>query len=225
MTARTAAHAVRHARHLLLDFDGPICDIFAGLPAPEVAASLRELLAASGVDLPLSIREQDDPMEVFRFSAGLGKGLNHAVLKALTKWEMKATETSRPTPGAVELIRQARHAGRSVTIVSNNSVDAVTAYLTRHDLLMDVDHISARADADPELMKPHPHLVQQALAWLGAIPSESVLIGDSESDMEVCKRTGVVAVGYANKPGKVERLKQAGADYVVTTIHDLLGAS
>ena len=30
-------------RHLLLDFDGPICSIFAGLPAATVADRLRKL--------------------------------------------------------------------------------------------------------------------------------------------------------------------------------------
>ena len=34
---------VARTRYLLLDFDGPVCSIFAGLPAPEVADELRKL--------------------------------------------------------------------------------------------------------------------------------------------------------------------------------------
>ena len=32
-------------RYLLIDFDGPICSIFAGLPAPQVADQLRKFFA------------------------------------------------------------------------------------------------------------------------------------------------------------------------------------
>jgi hypothetical protein len=32
---------MRATRYLLLDFDGPICSIFAGLPAPVVAQRLK----------------------------------------------------------------------------------------------------------------------------------------------------------------------------------------
>ena len=36
-------------RWLLLDFDGPICSIYAGLPAPTVADQLRKLLTGQPV--------------------------------------------------------------------------------------------------------------------------------------------------------------------------------
>ena len=36
------------ARALLLDFDGPVCSVFAGLPTPVIAAELRGILAAQG---------------------------------------------------------------------------------------------------------------------------------------------------------------------------------
>jgi hypothetical protein len=36
---------VSRTRHLLLDFDGPICSIFAGLPAATVADRLRKLFS------------------------------------------------------------------------------------------------------------------------------------------------------------------------------------
>ena len=34
---------IARTRYLLLDFDGPICSIYAGLPAPTVADKLRQL--------------------------------------------------------------------------------------------------------------------------------------------------------------------------------------
>jgi trehalose-6-phosphatase len=53
-------------RHLLLDFDGPICSIFAGLPAVIVADRLRKLLAPT-VSMPDTIASTADPTEVFAY--------------------------------------------------------------------------------------------------------------------------------------------------------------
>lgn len=46
--ADNLAATVSTTRLLLLDFDGPVCDIFAGYPAPRVAQELRDLIAAQG---------------------------------------------------------------------------------------------------------------------------------------------------------------------------------
>ncbi|MBP2708200.1 HAD family hydrolase [Microbispora sp. RL4-1S] len=213
---------MRKAECVLLDFDGPICDIFAGLPAPQVAASLRTFLAARGVEIPPAVEVLDDPLAVFRFSGQLGAEVSRATLDALTELEVEATETARPTPGAAELIYESKRLGKAVAVVSNNSSAAVTAYLQRVGLAVAIDYVSARVDPDPDLMKPHPHLVRRALEWLNGNPPATVLVGDSETDMEVCQVTGVVAIGYANRPGKVSRLEAAGADYVVTNMADLL---
>jgi HAD superfamily hydrolase (TIGR01549 family) len=97
-------------------------------------------------------------------------------------------------------------------VISNNSVDAVVLYLQRHHLLADITQVVARSDADPSLMKPNLYLVNKALSLLGADASRSVFIGDSVSDMQAAKSAGVSAVGYANRPGKAERLSDAGAD-------------
>lgn len=215
---------MQSARYVLLDFDGPICDVFAGFPAPEVADRLRIMLKAAGVDLPQSVQEEDDPMEVFRFSADLGKDLNHATLNALTDLEVEAAATARLTPGAADLIRRLGEANKSVAVVSNNSVAAVTAFLGAHGLLTAVDLISARMDPDPGLMKPNPHLVLQALDQLDADAAVSLLVGDSVTDMQASKSTNITAVGYANKPGKAEQLAAAGADVIVMSMEELATA-
>lgn len=51
-------------RHLLLDFDGPICSIFAGLPAATIADRLRKLFGDHAL-IPDDIASTPDPFEVF----------------------------------------------------------------------------------------------------------------------------------------------------------------
>ncbi|WP_162795788.1 HAD family hydrolase [Nonomuraea lactucae] len=223
-TLAAIQETMRKAQCVLLDFDGPICDIFAGLPAPQVAASLRSFLATHDVEIPPEVQALDDPLAVFRFSGQLGPDVSRITRDMLTRLEVEAVQTARPTPGAADLIQQSKRLGKAVAVVSNNSAMAVTAYLQRTHLGEAIDYVSARVDPDPSLMKPNPHLVRQVLQRLIIEPSASVLVGDSTTDMEVCRATGVVAVGYANRPGKAVRLQAAGADHIVTSMMQLLSA-
>lgn len=77
MTGTTDAldQIIRHTRYLLLDFDGPICDIFAGHPAPFVAEQLRNLITSQGIQIPADIAHCADPIEVFTYSATIGADL------------------------------------------------------------------------------------------------------------------------------------------------------
>jgi HAD superfamily hydrolase (TIGR01509 family) len=128
---------------------------------------------------------------------------------------------ARPTPDAREVILACHQTGRRVAVISNNSQAAVETYLRAHYLAEHVDVIVGRTEPDPGLLKPHPHLVLRALDALGGDPAMSSLVGDSTSDVQSAKGAGTHSVGYANKPGKVERLQRAGADFIVTTMAEL----
>jgi beta-phosphoglucomutase-like phosphatase (HAD superfamily) len=73
-----------------------------------------------------------------------------------------------------------------------------------------------------DLLKPNPHLITRAVKELGADSVECVLIGDSLSDIEGTRNTGILSIGYAKKPGKLERFTRAGADAVITSMGELL---
>ena len=129
--------------------------------------------------------------------------------------ETQAVTTAQPADGAADLITTARQSGRSVTIVSNNSGQAVAAYLADHGLARYVSAVIGRDDPNPAHMKPNPYRVRQAVQMLQAAPAECVLVGDLVSDVTAAHAADVAAIGYANKPGKDERLAQAGADTVI----------
>ncbi len=114
-----------------------------------------------------------------------------------------------------------RRSSRQVAVVSNNSRAAVDAYLGAYGLAEYVDVIAARTEPDPGLMKPSPHLIAQAVRELEAELGESTLVGDSVTDIQSACAAGVRSIGYANKPGKRERLTRAGADVIVTSMEEL----
>ncbi len=215
---------IDRTRDLLLDFDGPICSVFAGLPAPDVAARLRELLSSNGKPLPDVVAKEDDPIEVLRYAGGLDPDAAAGIEATLREAERAAVETAQPTPQAREVILACHRTRRRVAVISNNSQAAVERYLAAHRLAEHVDVIVGRTEPDPGLLKPHPHLVLRALDALGSDPATCALVGDSISDIQAAQATGTTSIGFANKPGKAERLQGAGADTIVTTMAELHSA-
>lgn len=224
MTSGGLGELIARTRHVLLDFDGPICSVFAGTTAPAVASRLSKVLAGAGITPPTEVAETDDPFDVLRYALAHASELVADVEAAFRAEEVAAAATAAPTPGAAQTIHACHDTGRAVAIVSNNSDDAVHAYLATHHLAGQIDYISARTPADATRLKPHPHLVTQATHALGAEPATCVLIGDSITDIQAAHAAGVPAIGYANKASKPARFADTGAHGVITHMIDLATA-
>lgn len=213
------ARVAEHMRHVLLDFDGPVCKIFAGLPAPTITTQLTAIVEENGVDVPGEVR---GPHGVLQFAATVSQDLAHQVEETLRVAEINAAASAEPTPGFDELLRVCEETGRTVAIVSNNADEAVNAYLTRADLARHVAHVEARdANDHPVLMKPDPYLITRTVDFLDADVATCALVGDSDTDVEAAHVAGMPCIGYANKPGKREGLTEAGADTIIDRMTDL----
>jgi HAD superfamily hydrolase (TIGR01509 family) len=211
------------ARCLLIDFDGPICDIYAGVTDAAVAARLRKIITGQGITaMPAAITSSGDPIAVFDYAATISPELGALVEAEMTDQEVAAVATARPVPYVHEVVTSARAAGRLIAIVSNNSDHAVRTYLSQHGLADRVDLISARTSSDPALLKPSPHLLNQAITGLSAAPAECVIIGDSVTDIQAARIAGIASIGYANKPGKHDDFTAEGATAIVTSLADLV---
>ncbi|GAA0330873.1 HAD family hydrolase [Actinoallomurus spadix] len=220
---RTAlAEVLARSRYLLFDFDGPICGIFSGLPAPTIAAHLRDLVTAEGVKITGVAATSGDPFDVLRYAATISPDLTQTVADGLRAVELRAVEVADATPHARQVIEAAHNDGRAIAAVSNNSRQAVARYLTTAGLAPLFTAIIGRTEPDPRLLKPDPHLIGQAVKELSAAPADCVLIGDSLSDIEAAHNAGTPSIGYANKPGKLERFTTVGADAVITDMAELI---
>ncbi|MFF3854700.1 HAD family hydrolase [Micromonospora sp. NPDC002575] len=222
MTVALAAIVAR-ARVVLLDFDGPVCSVFARHPASAVADGLRQLLLGQAVPLLPGIRHEPDPLAVLRFTATLGRpAVVRLVDEALTRAEVTAARTATPTPYGRQVIVAAHRTGRRVAVVSNNSAACVRAYLSAGRLTPYVHPVVGRPEGAPGRMKPDPYPVLAALRELDAAPADCVLVGDSATDVEAAHAAGIAAIGYANKPGKRARL--AAADATIDSMAELVAA-
>ncbi|WP_106616122.1 HAD family hydrolase [Saccharothrix carnea] len=206
---------------LLLDFDGPICSVFAGIPAHYVATQLCGVLIDGGhTNLPLDIEKTEDPFDVFRYAATLGRDEARHVEEALRAHEVEAIFAASPTSGAHKLIRAWHQFGRTLGVVSNNSEKSIHAYLRMHDLMNCVAFVVGRSTSDASELKPNPHMLNVAVHTARTPPSRCTLIGDSASDVVAAQTAGVTIVGYANKPRKIPRFNTLGADLIITRLPD-----
>jgi len=219
--SRKLAEIIDNTCYLLLDFDGPICNVFAGLPASTVASRLRSLLVESGVALPSHMDDWDDPFEALRLASGHDAALVERVESALRELELIAIRDAEPTPYAREVILACTQTGRPVAVVSNNAKTVVESYLTDKDLIGSVGAVVGRASADPGLLKPSPRPILEAIRLMNADSQGCALVGDTPADIVSAKAASIRSIGYANKPGKREKLTAQGADVVITTMEEL----
>ncbi|WP_116949400.1 HAD family hydrolase [Jiangella endophytica] len=227
MTASTSeqlAKLMSGVELLMLDFDGPICSVFAGLPAPVVAERLRRTLKRHGLAIPPTLDREPDPLAVYRHSAAYGSVVTRQVYEELVVAEVEAVASAVPTPGAVDVIRAAAKSGRRVAIVSNNATVAIQGYLAAHQIGGLIHYVAARRTPQPACMKPNPAYLLEAMAATATRPTSAVLVGDSESDVVASRRADVRSIGFANKAGKAERLRSVGADAITDAMPAIAAA-
>jgi phosphoglycolate phosphatase-like HAD superfamily hydrolase len=70
-------------------------------------------------------------------------------------------------------------------------------------------------------VKPNPGHLEMALKVLGVAPEETVVVGDSNVDMESAKELKAIAVGLPAVESKIAQLMSHGANYIITSITDL----
>lgn len=223
MTALSGlAELLEPRRRLLLDFDGPVCSIFASYPASAIANELVALVRQTTLIVPDSLAGERDPLEVLRWVGAHGSPAEvRTIEEALCAAELKAAESAEATPFAHDVIIAAFEIGMRIMIVSNNSAPAILKYLERHQLDDYVLGIVGRAFAEPDLMKPNPAPILRAVRSFGVAPADCVLIGDSVTDVEGSHAAGVPVIGYANRRDKTTLLATAGADIVVTSMGEI----
>lgn len=225
------AELLDDVEHVMLDFDGPVCSVFAGDPAPGVAERIRAF-ARQHIELPGNLRQTSDPLDFLRLATddttAFGRQLGNVVRDA----EVTAVHTASATPGALNVFTAAKRTERTLSIVSNNAREAVEAYLRDRDLAKHFETVAARPGPDADLMKPNPYLLAEALLAYAARSSRdddsarraSVFVGDSMTDIQAAKAAGVPCIAYANKPGKRHQFEQSDATAVIDDMHELADA-
>jgi HAD superfamily hydrolase (TIGR01549 family) len=123
----------------------------------------------------------------------------------------------RALDGARELIETLKDRGHEVVLASSAKEEEVEHYL---DLLDARDLADAwTSSGDVEATKPHPDLVETALAKVRT--GSAVMVGDSTWDAEAAKRASMPTIGLLTGGFSEAELRDAGADPVFQSLWDL----
>jgi phosphoglycolate phosphatase len=76
--------------------------------------------------------------------------------------------------------------------------------------------------ADRHPSKPHPSMLELAMAEAGATPQTTAMIGDTSYDMIMAKAAGCAAIGVAWGYHNGDELRDGGADVVAESPSDLV---
>ena len=127
---------------------------------------------------------------------------------------------SQPLFGGVEdCLRALAAAGWTLGVATGMS-DRGLAHCLANNGIADLFVTLQTADRHPS--KPHPEMLEQAMFEAGALPGETVMIGDTGYDMQMASAAGTRAVGVDWGYHHPYELEAAGAEWVAESPGALL---
>lgn len=209
----------QHFDLLVFDWDGTLMDSEASIVlcmqaaiadlgcAPRDAASVKNIIG-------LGLREAID---------ALYPGSDDAFLQAMVEryryhFLGGSEHHSKLFPGAAETIRELSEAGYLLAVATGKGRRGLDMVLEKTAL---GHYFHATRCADESFSKPHPQMLEEVMAELGVEPGRTLMIGDTEYDMQMASnaRTHALAVSYGVH--ERERLLRHGPLHCLDTINEL----
>lgn len=201
-------------RAAVFDLDGTLID-----SVPDIAAALNTCLVSEG-RAPLN---EDGVAKLVGGGARelVARALGAATLDAdvdrvhadfLAYYDAEPVTRTRLYPGARELLFELRDTGLPLAICTNKPQHLTDLILARMDLAAYFSAIWGAAPGQP--LKPDAACLRNICTRLGTEPAETVMVGDSYTDVAAARAAGclsiLVAHGYEQRP-----LDSLGADALV----------
>lgn len=206
----------------IFDVDGTLMDsqamILASLTAAFTAEGLPlpsrpEMLGIVGLSLvkAMSVLRPDD-------DAGRHERLAEAYKKAFWSFRADKSYPEMPFDGAFELLRRLQMRGISIGIATGKAQRGVRHIIDQFGLEGLFTTIQTSDDAPS---KPHPGMILQAMDACGAVPEDTVMIGDAVFDINMAHAAGVRAIGVSWGFQPVASLEQAKPHAIVNNFNEL----
>lgn len=192
----------------LVDGQAAVCEAMeaafadAGLGPPE-RGQIRRIV---GLSLPVAIRQ---------LAPEAGEERHAALIDGYRAAFFAAREQGRVNEplfaGVRELVESLHGAGWKLGVATGKSDRGVTGCLANHGIR---ELFCTLQTADRHPSKPHPSMLEQAMAEALARPEETAMIGDTCYDIEMARAAGVRPIGVAWGYHPADELLAAGAEAV-----------
>jgi phosphoglycolate phosphatase len=126
----------------------------------------------------------------------------------------------RPFPGVVKTLKTLKEQGFILTIASSRSRNSLTE-LTRDMGIADYISYLIGAD-DVKEAKPNPEPVLKTLAAMHYDADETLVVGDMAVDILMGANAGAKTCGVTWGNGRRKELKEAGADFIIDRMEELI---
>jgi len=215
VTATPVRLAVFDCDGTLVDGQAEICAAMelaftgASLPAPD----RQHIRRAVGLSLPQAVQSLLPGAET-TFLDELVERYKQAFRTARTEGRL-----SEPLfDGIRPLLDRLRGDGWLLGVATGKSDRGLDHCLATHGL---ATHFVTLQTADRHPSKPHPAMLDAALAEAMAAPEHAVMIGDTAYDIHMAAAAGVRALGVGWGYHTADELREAGAEAVAATPHEL----
>ena len=202
-------------RLAIFDCDGTLVDSQAN-----ICVAMEEAFAGAGLEAPLREHTRRvvglSLVEAMRAllpaaEADLHLALAEGYKRAFTLLRSGGRVEEPLYEGVAELIDRLEADGWLLGVATGKSDRGLALCLEHHGLAR---RFVTLQTADRHPSKPHPSMIEAALAEAGAEAQASMMIGDTSYDMMMAKAAGVTAVGVAWGYHGAGELLAAGADCV-----------
>jgi HAD superfamily hydrolase (TIGR01509 family) len=211
---------------VIFDLDGTIVSFnldYKGLRGEVRGYLVRIGVPASVLSVKDSLFEMLKKTEIFAKNSGKSaeamQEIRNEALAIAEKYELEAAMSTDLLPGAVETLQDLKRMGLKIGLFTLNS-DKAANYILQRFKLGDFFGVTVPRNK-VNFVKPNPEHLEMALKVLGVAPEETVVVGDSNVDMESANELKAIAVGLPTGTSTIEQLKRHGANYIITSITDL----
>ena len=212
---------------VIFDLDGTL--IAFNLDYKALRGEVRENLLRAGVPASIlnvneSVFEMLQKAEVyFRNNGKTEQAFNkiHSSCLAIAeKYEMEAAKTTNLQSGTLETLKGFKKMKLKIGLCTTSSESASNYVLQRFKIAEFFEVVISRDNV--KHVKPDTEQFELALKTLGAKPKNAVIIGDSIADMQSAKELKTIAIGIPTGISTEQQLVDNGANYIVTSLIDLL---
>ena len=142
------------------------------------------------------------------------------VLSIAEKYELEAARDTNLLPGVIDTLKTLKNMNLKIGLFTLSGDKSVNYILTRFKINSFFSVTVPRNKVN--YVKPNPEHLGTALKVLDATPKETIVIGDGIVDILAAKELKATAIGLTTGTSTVEQLTKQGADYIITSITDLI---